>query len=133
MAEKLVYLSEEWRVEAEKRLKETLPPDKMNHITSSMTNIYKNCPGGKEKYFYFNYVKGKLVNLEIGEGKPPAAEFTITGNYDIFAKVTKQEMGSQRALMTGKVKLRGNLVKALKLAAVSDRIQKVLSSIPAVY
>jgi len=36
---------------------------------------------------------------------------------------------SQRALMTGKIKLKGNLTKALRLAAVADRLNKVLSQI----
>jgi len=133
MSEKVIYLSPEWRDEAEKRLSEQLPPERMNFITSSMTNIYKNCPDGKERFLHFNFEKGKLKDLLVGEGEPPKAEFLITGNYEIFAKVTTTELGSQRALMTGKLKLKGNMVKALKLAAVSDRVQKVLSSIPAEY
>ncbi|HBJ75308.1 MAG TPA: hypothetical protein DDY86_07350 [Syntrophaceae bacterium] len=35
--------------------------------------------------------------------------------------------------MTGKLKLKGNLARALKLAAVSDRLNKVLSRIPTQY
>lgn len=133
MTEKLVYLSQGWREEAERRLKSELSPEKMNHITSSMTNIYRNCPDGRERFLYFNYVEGALTDLRVGEGEPPAAEFRITGEYQTFAKVTRTELSSQKALMTGKLKLKGNMVKALKLAAVSDRVQKVLSAIPAEY
>ena len=50
MVELLTYLSPEWRAEAESRLKSELPPEKMNFITSFMSNIYLNCPGGAEKY-----------------------------------------------------------------------------------
>jgi putative sterol carrier protein len=35
--------------------------------------------------------------------------------------------------MTGKIKLKGNLTKALRLAAVADRLNKVLSQIPTQY
>ena len=32
--------------------------------------------------------------------------------------------------MTGKLKLKGNMVKALKLASLADRLNKVLATIP---
>ncbi len=35
--------------------------------------------------------------------------------------------------MTGKLKLKGNMVKALKLAAIADRMNKVLAKIPVRY
>jgi putative sterol carrier protein len=35
--------------------------------------------------------------------------------------------------MTGKLKLKGNMVRALKLASVADRLNKVLSGIDAQY
>jgi putative sterol carrier protein len=35
--------------------------------------------------------------------------------------------------MTGKLKLKGNMVKALKLASIADRLNKVLATIPAQY
>jgi putative sterol carrier protein len=35
--------------------------------------------------------------------------------------------------MTGKLKLKGNMVKALKLASLADRINKVFSTLPAIY
>ena len=133
MTEKLKYLSPEWRDEAEKRLKSELPPDRMNFITSSMSNIYLNCPAGREKYLFFEFNEGRFSKLLLGDDEPPEAEFKITGNYEIFAKISQAQLGSQRALMTGKLKLKGNMVKALKLAGIADRLNKVLSKIPAEY
>lgn len=127
------YLSPEWRDEAEKRLKAELSPERMNRITSSMSNIYLNCPDGKERYLFFHYDNGELKSLETGEGEPPKAEFRITGDYDTFARITRAELSSQKALMTRKLKLKGNMMKALKLASVADRLNKVLSGIPATY
>lgn len=129
----LKYLGPEWRDEAERLLTTQLPPERMNFITSSMSNIYKNCPDGKERYLFFKFVDGKFDQLLVGEGEPPEAEFRITGDYDVFARISKAELGSQRALMTGKLKLKGNMVKALKLAGIADRLNKVLSTIPAAY
>ncbi len=133
MTDRLQYLSREWRDEAHKRLTAELEPEKMKFITSSMSNIYTGCPDGKDRYLFFGFRDGRLETLSIGAGEPPGAEFRITGSYDTFARISRAELGSQRALMTGKLKLKGNMVKALKLASIADRLNKVLSTIPASY
>ena len=133
MTEKVKYLSPEWRDEAERRLKSELPPERMNFVTSSMSNIYKNCPGGEEKFLFFKFEEGKFAEMLVGEGDPPKAEFAITGDYETFAKITRGELGAQKALMTLKLKLKGNMVKALKLASLADRLNKVLATIPTDY
>ena len=133
MPDKLTYLSSKWRDEAEKRLKTKLDPEKMKRITSSMSNIYTDCPDGNDRYLFFGFKDGRLETLSIGEGEPPQAEFRITGSYETFARISRAELGSQRALMTGKLKLKGNMVKALKLASIADRLNKVLATIPAAY
>ena len=123
------YLSEEWRKEVEKRLKEQLTPDKMNGITSSMNNRYQNCPDGKNRFFFVSFQDGVIQSVQVGEGEGPEAEFYITGSYDVFSKISKAEMGSQKALMNGQLKLKGNMVKALKLASLCDRLNKVIATI----
>ena len=133
MGEKLMYLSPQWRDEAEKRLTTELSPERMNHATSSMANVYKNCPDGRSRFLYFRFEEGRFAEMSVGEGEPPQAEFRIIGDYQTFAKITRAELGAQKALMTGKLKLRGNMVKALRLASLADRLNKVLSTIPAEY
>ena len=86
-----------------------------------------------EKYLLFRFEEGRLAELAVGSGEPPEAEFKIKGEYQTFAKISRAELGSQRALMTGKLKLRGNMIKALKLASIADRLNKVLSKIPTEY
>jgi len=127
------YLSPQWRDEVEKRLKQDLTPEKMNYISSSMSNIYTNCPDNKDRYIFFEFEKGVFKAVTIGTGTPPDAEFKITGAYDVFAKISRSELGSHKALMTGKLKLKGNMIKALKLASVADRINKVISTIQTQY
>lgn len=133
MSEKLKYLSPQWRDEAENRLKTQLTPDRMNHVTSSMSNIYKDCPDGRDRYLFFRFENGEFKDVLVGEGKPPEAEFRITGKYETFARITRAELSAHKALMTGKLKLKGNMIKALKLASLADRLNKVLSTIPAEY
>lgn len=133
MTDKVKYLSQQWRDEAEKRLKAELPPERMNFVTSSMSNIYKNCPDGSEKYLFFKFVDGRFEELLIGEGESPKPEFAVSGDYETFAKITRGELGAQKALMTMKLKLKGNMVKALRLASLADRLNKVLATIPTNY
>lgn len=123
------YLSEQWREEVDKALREHLSPEKMNNITSSMNNRYLNCPGGGSKYFYVSFAGGKVDEVLVGEGEGPKAEFYITGDYEIFAQISRAELGSQKALMSGSLKLKGNMVKALKLASLCDRLNKIISTI----
>lgn len=129
----LKYLSPEWVEEARRQLNEQLPPDKMNKITSSMTNIYQNCPDGKERYMYVALENGKIVSFEVGEGEPPKAEFKIIADYETFAKISRAELGAVRALTSRKLTLRGNMAKALRLAPTVDKLNKVLASIEAEY
>lgn len=127
------YLSPQWKEEVEARLKKELPPERMNRITSSMSNIYHNCPDGRDRFMFFRYVNGELEQFVVGEGDPPEAEFRISGDYETFAQISQGKLGSQLALMSGKLKLKGSMVKALKLASIADRLNKVLARVDAEY
>ena len=127
------YISPEWVQEAWRRLREELDAEKMKHVTSSMLTVYKNCPDGRERALYYRFVDGVIDELSLREGDLPEAEFRIIGDYETFAKISRAEMGSRAALMTGKLTLKGNMVKALSLSAVVDRMNKVLATIPAEY
>jgi putative sterol carrier protein len=133
MQENVTYLSAEWCVEAEKRLKEGLTPEKMKNLTSSVAYVYLDSPGGKTRFLYFKTDNGAITEVLVGDNEPPNAEFRVTGPYELFANVTQGKISSQRALMSGKLKLKGNMVKALKLASLADRINKILASIPTQY
>lgn len=133
METKLRYLGEAWRAEAERRLRAELDPEKMNGVTTSMVNVYAACPGGGERWLLVDCEGGRLRRLDCGEGPAPEAEFRVLGDYATLAAISRGELGSQRALMTGKLKLKGNMAKALRLAPLADRVNKVLAGIPAEY
>jgi len=124
------YLSPEWCVEAASRLRASLTPEQMKHVTASMLTVYHNCPDGKDRALHYKFVDGALVELSIQEGTPSPAEFVISGDYDTFARISRAELGSRAALMSGKLRLQGNMVKALSLASIVDRLNRVLATIP---
>jgi putative sterol carrier protein len=127
------YITPEWTAEGYRRLREELTPEKMKYVTSSMLTLYKNCPDGKERALYYRFENGEIAELTLSENEIPEAEFRIIGDYEVFASISRAEMGSRSALMSGKLKLQGNMVKALSLAAVVDRMNKVLATIPTEY
>jgi putative sterol carrier protein len=127
------YLSPEWAEEATRRLQQDLTPEKMKHLTSSMVTAYANCPDGKERAVYYRVVEGVVEEVSLQEGEPAQAEFSIKGDYETFAQISRAELKARGALMSGKLTLKGNLVKALRLAPVVDRLNEVLATIPADY
>ncbi len=133
MTEKFAYLSPEWATEATGRLQADLTPEKMKHLTSSMITLYTNCPDGAERAVYYRVVDGVVEEVSLQEGDLPQAEFTIKGDYDTFARISQAELKARAALMSGKLTLKGNLVKALRLAPVVDRLNEVLATIPTEY
>jgi putative sterol carrier protein len=131
--EPLRYLSPEWTQEAFARLRAELTAEQMKFVTSSMLTVYENCPDGRDRALYYSFVDGVVDEVSIQEGEMPDAEFRIIGDYETFAKISRAELGARAALMTGKLRLKGNMVKALSLAAVVDRMNRVLATIPAQY
>ncbi len=129
----LQYLSPDWAFEAQKQLREQLTPEIMKYVTSSMVTVYSNCPDGNDRALFYKIVDGVFQEVSVSVGEIPNAEFIITGDYDTFAKISRAELGSRSALMSGKLKLKGNMVKALSLASIVDRLNKVLSEIPCEY
>ena len=131
--EKFKYLSPEWAQEVFKRANEKLSPERMKYITSSMLTINVNCPDGKDRAIYYEIVDGVVTEVSIREGELPKAEFTITADYDLFTKISRAELKARSALMSGKMKLKGPLVKALRLSPLVDRLNEVIATIPTEY
>ena len=130
---KLKYLSKEWADEVTKRCEKELTPEKMKHITSSMLTINTRCPGGKARAVFYKLKDGVVESVTIVDGTLPKAEFSITADYDLFAKISKAELKARSALMSGKMTLKGNLVKALTLSPTVDRLNEVIAKIPTEY
>lgn len=132
MSEELLYLSSQWCDAVRERLASSLSAEVMKHTSTSMVNVYEKCPDGKKHYFYTRMDDGLFTDVQVGIGEGwPEAEFAITADYEMFALVSQGKLRSQKALMSGKMKLKGNMIKALKLVTISDKMNKVISEVPA--
>lgn len=127
------YLSPDWTTEANKRLREQLTAAEMKFLTSSMLTLYHHCPDGRERALYFKIENGVFTEISVREPPLPQAEFVISGDYATFAKITRAQLGSRVALLNGKLRLTGNMVKALMLTPIVDRFNKILAEIPCEY
>jgi len=131
---KLKYLSREWMDEVERRVKASLTPEEMKKVSSSMVNIVNNCPDGKVHYMYFRFEDGLMAEGLVGSDEDEVAskeaEFKIIGDYEIFRQISMAELGSRTALMRNKIKLKGNMVKALRLSSVVDKLNKIIATVP---
>ena len=132
-AEKYKYLSPEWAEEVCRRVNEKLSPERMKHITSSMLTVNTSCPDRKDRAVYYEIVDGVVTDVSIREGELTRAEFTITADYELFARISRGELKARAALMSGKMKLKGPLVKALRLSPLVDRLNEVIATIPTEY
>jgi putative sterol carrier protein len=134
---KLQYLSREWIDEVIKRVKANLTAEEMKHVSSSMVNIVENCPDGATRHMFFRFEEGLLAEALVGtsddEVASKEAEFRIIGEYDTFAKISKAELGARSALMRNRIKLKGNMVKALRLSSVVDKLNKIIATVPTDY
>ena len=65
--ETVKYMGPEWAAEAEKRLRAELTPEKAKNITTSMCCIYKNCPDGKQRYYFIKTENGNLVEFAVSK------------------------------------------------------------------
>ena len=73
--------------------------------------------GGDTVWYMYKFNNGVLESVERGMGRAnaPAADYTSDADYDFFIKTMTGEMSTAKALTTGEIKLKGNLMKALKL------------------
>lgn len=133
MKKKLVYLSTEWKEEAEKRLKQELTSEKLKGLSSTVANIHLNCPDGKKRFIYSKYEKGELVDFFIGEGDVIKADFVISGEYDTFVSIFNDELSTKNAFSSGKIKFKGNMIKAMKLVPIAARVNRILGNITTKY
>ena len=133
----LRYLSQEWMDEVISRVTSSLTAEEMKKVSSSMVNILNNCPDGKVHYMYFRFEEGLLAEALVGtdddEVASRDAEFKIIRDYDVFVKISKAELGARTALMRNKIKLKGNMVKALRLSSVVDKLNKIIATVPTDY
>lgn len=84
---------------------------------------------GVEKDIVLGYTveDGKTTGIWLGERK---TGFVISGKYGVWVDILTGKTGVTRAFLTRKLKVRGNLMKILKMSKSTERWLEVLRTIP---
>ncbi len=70
---------------------------------------------------------GRITDIWVGERR---TDFIISGKYGVWVEILTGKMGVTKAFLTRKLRVRGNLMKILKLAAATERWLEILREIP---
>jgi len=84
---------------------------------------------GVEKDIVLGYTveDGVTTDIWLGERK---TEFTISGKYGVWVNILTGKTGVTKAFLTRKLKIRGNLMKILKMSKATERWLEILRTIP---
>jgi len=84
---------------------------------------------GVEKEIVLGYTAedGKTTDIWLGERK---TDFVISGKYGVWVNILTGKTGVTRAFLMRKLKVRGNLMKILKLSKATERWLEILRTIP---
>jgi putative sterol carrier protein len=132
------YLSEEWAVQAKKKVLAELDQTKdLKNMNASLLNVVQNVPPDeKTVYFYIKFTDGKLEELLASPDesiKQKNAEFTITGDYTTFIQISSGQMSSAMALLKNRVKMTGNKIKAFTITKPIDTFNMCIKKIETEY
>lgn len=114
------FLTEDWLAEFKPILLDAFSPEKTpTKLTLSLCEQYTAVPqcGGQDVWIMYVFENGVLTSITngIGTDTAPAADYTSFSDYETTKKILLGELGIPRALMSGKVKFKGNVTKALKM------------------
>ena len=84
---------------------------------------------GVEKDIVLGYTveDGVTTDIWLGERK---TEFTISGKYGVWVNILIGKTGVTKAFLTRKLKVRGNLMKIIKMSKATERWLEILRTIP---
>ncbi len=104
------FLSEEWAQEASRMLNEH------SGFVSAVANVdltlqfkVSDSPSGEVDYHFAIAGGNATVALGVAEG----ADVSVSSTYDTAVAISKGDLNTQAAFMTGKLKVSGNLAKLM--------------------
>lgn len=138
MEEKLLFPSEEWVVEYCKRLKESPDYNKAGKgwkdpILFKMVDVESL----KEKPSFDSFIlylkDGICENCEMVKDPSKTAPFKLTATYANWKKIIDGKVNPTQAMLTGQMKVEGNMALLLRYASAAIAMVKVAQSIPTRY
>lgn len=133
------YLSRQW-VEAGRKTVENDPRFKRHTegISASILCIIEEQPAHADEVFYIDFADGHIRELYSGprqefEKRHAAPTFAVYGDYETFREIQTGDLSQSTALMRGRLRLKGSLLKALKYMKALDSVTDILRETPTEY
>ena len=90
-------------------------------------------PSGALDYevrFFIGLYHGECTGVRLlEEGEEVDTEFTLAGPYDSWIKVVNKELDTIQAVMSGKLKLTGNMAKLMRATRAAQEIVNSLQNV----
>ena len=88
-------------------------------------------PLDHEVRFYLGLYHGDCTGVKLLEpGEQVSPEFTLAGPYDNWVKIAKKELETIQSVMSGKLRLEGNLAKLMRATRAAQEIVNSLQTVP---
>ncbi|MBD3194915.1 MAG: sterol carrier protein [Candidatus Lokiarchaeota archaeon] len=95
-----------------------------------LVHVEPSGPLDHDVKFFLGLHKGECTGTHIiKEGDNPDCEFILAGPYDNFVKVAKGELDTIQGVMSGKLKLTGNMAKLMRATRAAQEIVNSLQNI----
>lgn len=133
------YLSREW-VAAGRGEVESDPVfrDRTQGIHASILCVIHEQPEHADEVFYIDFRDGRILDLYTGdrasfEARGVTPTFEVHGDYDTFMQIQEGHLSQATALMRGRLRLRGSLLKAMKYMRALETVTDILRRVPTEY
>lgn len=93
--------------------------------------VYFVSDGPDGDFLYHIRIADNAVVMASGDLTERDAE--VRSSYDTAAKMSRSELGNQTAVMMGKVRIKGGMLKLVRHQGVLNRVQAVSSAIDVTY
>ena len=123
------FLTDEWTAEFEKRAKDIFAEGKSpTQLTVKLVECYENVPqlDGRDFWHMYSMEDGVIEELSHGYDKadiPADADFVTYCPYSIVKQIMSGEVSTPRAMLSGQIKMKGNMVRAMKMLETYNILQ----------
>lgn len=100
------------------------------NVDLTLQFVVPDAPAGSEGQYYIE-VAGGHATAAAGDATEP--DCTITNDYATAVAVSKGELNTQMAFMTGKLKVTGNMAKLMMNQAMLNQFAAAASTMPVEY
>jgi N-methylhydantoinase B len=130
------YLSPEWQELCRKAVNDDTQFARLAAgMSIELNNNIEHCPDGANRFLYWRFENGKLVETVVGPAEETSrrACFTTIAAYDTFMKINTAKLNVETAVMEGLIRFEGDLTAMMQYVDALNRFTEVRGAIPTEY